>query len=125
MVAAADGGRWARVLELGREKRVLGRAVGEVAGVSVPFIGPEARERRRSVRELGRQPLMVPFRAGGGNGEGKRGAGEVKGAVVMIHYATGGEGVLQRGGEMAAQSTRRGGSNRDGDSGWMTHGGRR
>jgi hypothetical protein len=32
MVAAADGGRWARVLELGREKRVSGGAVGEVAG---------------------------------------------------------------------------------------------
>jgi hypothetical protein len=92
-------------------------------GVSVPFIGPEARERRRSMRELGRRPLMVPFRVGGGNGEGKRGAGGVKGAVVTIHYAMG--GVLQRGGEMAAQSTRRGGSNRDGDDNWMTHGGRR
>jgi hypothetical protein len=89
---------WVRVGGGGRafgaegEKREAGGAVGEVAGVSVPFIGPEARERRRSVRELGRQPLMVPFRAGGGNGEGKRGAGEVKGAVVTIHYAMGGEG---------------------------------
>jgi hypothetical protein len=29
--------------------------------VWVPFIGPEARERWQSVRELGRRPLMVPF----------------------------------------------------------------
>jgi hypothetical protein len=50
MAAAVDGGRWARVLELGGEKRVAGGPVGEVAGVPVPFIGPEVRERRRSGR---------------------------------------------------------------------------
>jgi hypothetical protein len=40
--------------------------------------------------------------SGGGNGEGKQGAGEVKGAVPTIHFATGGEGMLCGGGKQAA-----------------------
>jgi hypothetical protein len=32
------------------------------------------------------------FSSGGGNGEGKLGAREVKGAVAMIHFAMGGRG---------------------------------
>jgi hypothetical protein len=75
---------WVRVGGGGRafgaegEKREAGGAVGEVAGVSVPFIGPEARERRRSVRELGRRPLMAPFKRGrkwGGETESRGGEG--------------------------------------------------
>jgi hypothetical protein len=33
----------------------------------------------------------------------------------MFHFATGGEGVLHRGGETATQSARHDSSNRDGD----------
>jgi hypothetical protein len=35
------------------------------------------------------------------NGEGKQGVGEMKGAAALIHFATGGEGVLRGGGEQA------------------------
>jgi hypothetical protein len=38
---------------------------------------------------------------GGGNGEGKQGVGEMNGAAVRIHFATGGEGVLHGRGEPA------------------------
>jgi hypothetical protein len=38
----------------------------------------------------------------------------MKGVVAMFHFATGGEGVLHRGGETATQSAWCGGSNRDG-----------
>jgi hypothetical protein len=87
MAAAADDGRWARALEPGGEKRVAGRAVGEVLGVPVPFIGSEA-------VGAGARPAAVngAVSSGGGNGEGKRGVEEMKGAVVPIHFATGGEG---------------------------------
>jgi hypothetical protein len=37
MAAAANGGRWARALEQGREKRVAGEVVGEVAGGAGAF----------------------------------------------------------------------------------------
>jgi hypothetical protein len=47
----ADGGRWARVLEPAGGKRVARGAVGDMAGGVVPFIGPEAREQRRSGRQ--------------------------------------------------------------------------
>jgi hypothetical protein len=36
-MAAVDGGRWARVLEPGGEKRVAGGVVGEVAGGAGAF----------------------------------------------------------------------------------------
>jgi hypothetical protein len=101
MAAAVDGGRWARVLELGGEKRVAGGAVGEVAGVPVPFIGPEA-VREVVDRELGRRPLMAPFRVGEEMGR----------VVATIHFATGGEEVLRGGGEQAAVA-----ANREGGSG--------
>jgi hypothetical protein len=47
----ADGGRRARILEPAGEKRVVRGAVGDMAGGVVPFIGPEAREQRRSGRQ--------------------------------------------------------------------------
>jgi hypothetical protein len=125
MVAAADGGRWARVLELGREKRVSGGAVGEVAGGVGAFYraGGEGAE---AVGE-GARPAAIngAISSGGrkwGGETGSRG-GEGGGGDDSLCHGRG--GVLQRGGEMAAQSTRRGGSNRDGDGSWMTHGGRR
>jgi hypothetical protein len=37
----------------------------------------------------------------GKNGEAKQGVREMKGAAASIHFATGGEGVLHRGGEQA------------------------
>jgi hypothetical protein len=37
MAAAADGGRWAHVLEPGGEKRVVGGAMGEVTGGAGAF----------------------------------------------------------------------------------------
>jgi hypothetical protein len=100
MVAAADGGRWTRVLEPGGVKRVAGGAVGEVAGGVGAFY-------RAGGGQLGAQLTAVngAVSNGGGNGEGKQGAGEVKGAVAMIHFAMGGEGVLRRGGEQAAVAT--------------------
>jgi hypothetical protein len=94
------------------------------AGVAlgVPFIGPEtgwwAVEGARSAAVNG------AVLNGGGNGEGKQGVGEMKGAVATFHFPTGGEGVLCRGGEMATQSARHSGSNQDGGGGWMTEGGR-
>jgi hypothetical protein len=63
--------------------------------------------------------------SGGGNGEGKQGVWEMKGVVATFHFATEGEGLLRRGGEMATQSVWRDGSNRDGRGCWMTEGGRR
>jgi hypothetical protein len=53
-----------------REER--GMAWWSAEKVWVPFIGPEKRERRQSVQELGRRPLMVPFRVGEGMGRGNR-----------------------------------------------------
>jgi hypothetical protein len=44
-----------------RDERGMARWSAEK--VWVPFIGPEASERRWSVRELGRRPLMALFRA--------------------------------------------------------------
>jgi hypothetical protein len=65
MVAAVDGGQWARVLELGGEKRVAGRAVGEVVGGAGAFymaggVGAEAVGEAIS-RELGQWLLMALF----------------------------------------------------------------
>jgi hypothetical protein len=48
----------------------------------------------------------------------------MKGEVATFHFATGGEEVLRRGGEMATQGAWHGGSNQDGGNGWMTEGGR-
>jgi hypothetical protein len=39
---------------------------------------------------------------GGENGEGKQGVREMNGVATPINFATGGEGVLRRGGEQAA-----------------------
>jgi hypothetical protein len=97
-------------------------AEGGVA-LGVPFIGPETR--RWAVE--GARPTVINggVSSGGGNGEGKQGVGEMKGAVITFHFATEGEGVLHRGGETATQSARHGGSNLDGGGCWMTEGGRR
>jgi hypothetical protein len=88
--------------------------------LGVPFIGSET---GRWV-VVGARPTAVngTILSGVGNGEGKQGVGEIKGAVAMFHFATGGVGVLRPGGEMATQSARRGGSNRDGGGCWMTEG---
>jgi hypothetical protein len=87
-------------------------AEGGVA-LGVPFIRPETE--RWAVKGARPAAINGAISSGGGNGEGKQGVGEMKGVVVTFHFATGGEGVLHRGGETATQSTRRGGSNRDGD----------
>jgi hypothetical protein len=76
MVATAEGGRWACVLELGGEKSVAGGAVGEVAGGADAFyrVGGEGAEAVGEAvsRELIRWPLMAPFRVGEEMGRGNR-----------------------------------------------------
>jgi hypothetical protein len=88
--------------------------------LEVPFIGPETG--RWPVE--GAQPAAVngAVFSGGGNGEGKQGVMEMKDAMVTFHFAMGGEGVLRQGGEMATQSSWRGGSNWNGGGYWMTEG---
>jgi hypothetical protein len=71
MAAAADDGRWARAFEPGGEKRVAGRAVGEVLGVPVPFIGSEAvGAGARPAASNG--AVRVGEEMGRGNGESRR-----------------------------------------------------
>jgi hypothetical protein len=96
-------------------------AEGGVA-LGVPFIGPEAG--RWAVEGAWPAAVNGAVLSGGGNGEGKQGVGEMKGAVATFHFAMGGEGVLCRGGKTATQSTRCGSSNRDDGGCWMTEGGR-
>jgi hypothetical protein len=70
------GGRWARVLESGGEKRVAGGAMGEVAGGVGAFdrVGGEGAEAVREAvgRELGWRPLMASFQVGEEMGRGNR-----------------------------------------------------
>jgi hypothetical protein len=91
------------------------------AALRVPFIGLETG--RWEVEGAQSAAVNGVISSGGGNGEGKQGDGEMKGVMTTFHFATGGEGVLHRGGETATQSARRGGSNRDHDGCWMIEGG--
>jgi hypothetical protein len=97
-------------------------AEGGVA-LGVPFIGREIG--RWAVKGARSAIVNGDILSGGGNGDGKQGVGEMKEAVAMFHFATGGEGLLRRGGDTATQGAWHGGFNRDGSGYWMTEGGRR